>query len=138
MKRIALRSKSPSNPLSMIIGLILLGAAAGSTSAWAQGAAGAAQHPQVGPGSVIVNSKFGGQIFGFDIDQNGTEGLLTEARTIPGGRVLAAVETFDQATGEIISVVKRLTSKDDFLTLGVVGNSVGLTEREHVNDLFVD
>jgi hypothetical protein len=31
--------------------------------------------PLVGPGGVIVHSKFGGQIFGFDVDQNGTEGV---------------------------------------------------------------
>src|SRR5262249_20114671 len=46
--------------------------------------------------------------------------------------------TFDQATGNIVKVVQRLLSKDDFITLGVVQNSVGLVEREHVNNLFVD
>jgi hypothetical protein len=137
MKPFAHLSKSCSSPL--LVRLALLVAAAGSTSSsWAEGAAGDAQQTQVGPGTVIVSSKFGGQIFGFDIDQNGTEGLLTEARTLPGGRVLAAVETFDQTTGEIIRVVRKLTAKDDFLTLGVVGNSVGLIEREHVDELFVD
>ena len=92
----------------------------------------------VGPGSVIVNTKFGGQIFGFDIDQNGTEGVLTEAMTLPTGKVLAAIETFDQKTGKILKVVKKLQSKDDFLTLGVAGTSVGLVEREHVKGIFVD
>src|SRR5712671_3429856 len=91
-----------------------------------------------GPGTVIVNSKFGGQIFGFDIDQNGTEGVLTEAQTLQDGRTLAAVETFDQATGKIVKVVKKLISKDDFITLGVVGSSVGLVEREHVKGIYVD
>ena len=47
---------------------------------------------------VIVNTKFGGQIFGFDIDQNGIEGILSEAQTLSNGKVLAAVETFDQKT----------------------------------------
>jgi hypothetical protein len=65
------------------------------------------------------------------------EGLLTEARTLPDGRTLAAVETFDQATGEITKVVTRALSKDDFITLGVFGTSVGLVEREHVDQLFV-
>jgi hypothetical protein len=92
----------------------------------------------IGPGSVIVNSQLGGQIFGFDIDQNGTEGLLTEAQTLPDGHVLAAVETFDQATGKILKVVKKLKSKDDFITMGVVGASIGLVEREHVKGFFVD
>jgi hypothetical protein len=90
-----------------------------------------------GPGNVVVSSKFGGQIFGFDIDQNGTEGMLAEAQTLPDGRVLAAVETFDQATGRILKVVKKITSKDDFIGLGIVGTSIGLVEREHVKDIFV-
>lgn len=87
---------------------------------------------EVGPGSTIVQSQFGGQIFGFDIDQNGTEGVLSEAQTLNAqGKILAAVETFDQATGQILSVVKKLESQDDFLTLGIVGSSVGLVEHEH-------
>ena len=87
---------------------------------------------EVGPGSVIVQSQFGGQIFGFDIDQNGTEGVLSEAQTLNAqGKILAAVETFDQATGAILSVVKKLETQDDFLTLGIVGSSVGLVEHEH-------
>ena len=130
MKRIGLRLQSPSNVHSIIVSLIVLFAAAGFESAWAQEA--------IGPGTVIVNSRFGGTIFGFDIDQNGTEGVLTEAQTLPDGRTLAAVETFDQATGNLIKTVKGTLSKDDFITLGIVGNSVGLVEREHVNQLFVD
>lgn len=93
---------------------------------------------EVGPGTTIVQSMFGGQIFGFDIDQNGTEGVLSEAQDIGlKGKILAAVETFDQATGEILTVVKKIQTKDDFVTLGIVGNSVGLVEREHVQGLFV-
>ncbi len=96
--------------------------------------------PPVGPTGVLVHSKFGGQIFGFDIDQNGTEGILTEAKTLGGGNVLAAVETFDQATGNILSVVELTQpshAQDDFVTLGVVGNSVGLFEHEHVSRITV-
>src|SRR5258708_7742019 len=70
-----------------------------------------AQQAQVsGPTPVIVQSKFGGQIFGFDIDQNGTEGVLTEAQTFSSGKVLAAVETFDQQTGKILSVLAETQS----------------------------
>ena len=95
--------------------------------------------PAIGPGSVIVQSAFGGQIFGFDIDQSGTnEGVLTESQDVgKGGRFLSAVETFDQNTGAIVSVVKKITGKDDFVTLGVVGTSVGLVEREHVKGIYV-
>jgi len=70
-----------------------------------------------------VHSMFGGQIFGFDIDQNGTEGVLSEAQDLGGGKVLAAVETFDQKSGKILNVVSKIQSKDDFLTLGIVGRA---------------
>jgi len=84
-----------------------------------------------GAGNLLVHSKFGGQIFGFDIDQNGTEGVLSESQTLNNGDVLAAVETFDQKTGKILKVLAKTETQDDFITLGVVGNSVGLVEREH-------
>ena len=57
--------------------------------------------------TVIVQSMFGGQIFGFDIDQAGNEGVLTESQNLSGGRYHAAIETFDQTTGAIIKVVKE-------------------------------
>jgi hypothetical protein len=93
-------------------------------------------NPAAGAGSIIVQSKFGGQIFGFDIDQNGTEGVLSEAQTLPNGNVLAAVETFDQTTGKILAVLTSTQTQDDFITLGVTGNSAGLIEHEHVVSLF--
>ncbi len=89
-------------------------------------------HPDAGAGHIIVHSKLGGQIFGFDIDQNGKEGVLSEAQTLSNGDVRAAIETFDQTTGKILSVVAKTQTQDDFVTLGVVGNSVGLVEHEHV------
>jgi hypothetical protein len=95
-----------------------------------------AQHA-IGPGNTIVQSQFGGQIFGFAIDQNGTEGLLSESQDIGGGKVLAAVETFDQTTGAILKVVKKIQTKDDFVTLGITDTSVALVEREHVKVLYV-
>jgi hypothetical protein len=97
-------------------------------------------NPSPGAGQILVHSLFGGQIFGFDVDQNGTEGLLAEAKSLPNGNVLAAVETFDQATGNILRVVtvtQPTHAQDDFLTLGVVGSSVGLIEHENVSRGFV-
>src|ERR1700721_1824928 len=96
----------------------------------------AAQVPgaPVGPGTTLVHSMFGGQIFGFDIDQNGTEGVLSEAQDISGGDVLAAGEKFGPGSGKVVT---KTQTKDDFLTLGVVGSSVGLVEREHVMGIFV-
>lgn len=98
-------------------------------------------NPAAGPNGVLVHSRFGGQIFGYDIDQSGTEGLLAEAKTLANGDVLAAVETFDQATGNILDVVQLTQpshAQDDFITMGVAGNSVGLFEHEHVSGLFVN
>jgi hypothetical protein len=89
-----------------------------------------------GPGSIIVRTKFKGQVFGFDIDQNGTEGVLAESQPLSNGNVLAAVETFDQKTGKILNVVIKTETQDDFVTMGVAGNGVGLVEREHVISLF--
>lgn len=91
----------------------------------------------VGPGKILVHSKFGGQIFGFDIDQNGTEGVLSESQLLSNGNDLAAVETFDQATGKILKVVSAIQSADDYLTLGITAGSVGLVEREHVQGIYV-
>jgi hypothetical protein len=93
--------------------------------------------PATGPGKVIVHSKFGGQIFGFDIDQSGTEGVLSEALFQNNGTVLAAVETFSQSSGKILKVVSETQTQDDFITLGVVGTSVGLVEHEHVKGIVV-
>jgi hypothetical protein len=88
-------------------------------------------HGPIGPGNVIVHSKFGGQIFGFDVDQNGTEGLLSESHLLSNGNILSAVETFDQKTGKILKVVTETETQDDNITMGVLGKSVGLIEHEH-------
>lgn len=85
--------------------------------------------PAIGPGNVIVHPALGGTIFGFDIDQNGTEGLLSESTGCT-----YATETFDQATGNIVKVVRKGHSAncaDDDVTWGVAGTSVGLVEHQH-------
>jgi hypothetical protein len=97
----------------------------------------AAQAQNPGIGTVTVHTALGGQIFGFDVDANGTEGLVTEAQTLSNGNTLNAVETFDQATGQILQVVKQSSTKDEDVTLGVVSKSVGLVEHEHVSGIFV-
>lgn len=133
----------PAREIRLLLpGVLLLSAAScflfpGSQLAAAQDSLVNPARTPAGPGQVIVQSNFGGEIFGFDIDQNGTEGLLAEAQDIGNGNVLSAVETFDQATGKIIKVVQKLTTKDDFVTLGIVGTSVGLIEHEHVKGLYV-
>ena len=94
-------------------------------------------NPAAGPGPVVVHSKFGGQIYGYDIDQSGAEGLLSENVTLPNGTVLATVETFSQSTGSILDVAAATDTSDNFLTMGVVGTSVGLAQHEHVQGLYV-
>jgi len=107
---------------------------AGSGAQTTEGAAPEA----IGPGSVVVHTALGGFILGYDIDQNGNEGLLAEALTTDTGHDVA-VETFDIRTGEIIRVVRQaLDSKSDYVVLGIVGSHTGLVEFEHVTNLFVD
>ena len=75
-------------------------------------------NPNAGAGDVIVRGKLGGLIFGFEIDPNGSEGLLCEAVPNSDGTVSARVETFDQTTGRIIRVLGKSESQDDFIALG--------------------
>jgi hypothetical protein len=92
-------------------------------------------NPGAGAGDVIVHGRLGGLIFGFEIDPNGTEGLLCEAVSNSDGTVSARVETFSQATGRIIGILDGSESQDDFIALGVA-ESVGLIEHEHVRGVF--
>lgn len=52
----------------------------------------------------ILSTEDGGQIFGFDINQNGSDGVLASSRTTnQPGVYQVSVETFDQNTGAITS-----------------------------------
>ena len=118
----------------IVIAVCVLFSISFSSAAAAQAQAGVRP---VGPTGVVVHSKFGGQIFGHDLDQNGTEGLFSEYATLPNGTGVAATETFDQATGKILDVVDAVEGADNFVTMGVVGTSTGLVEREHVTGIYV-
>lgn len=85
-----------------------------------------------------VHSALGGTILSYDIDVNGATGVLTEY--VPHGDTNdVAVETFDQATGAILKVVKEaLDTKSDYVVIGAAGDGTALVEYEHVSDLFVD
>ncbi len=86
----------------------------------------------------VVQDMFGGQIFGYDVDRDGTEGLLSEASLLPDGNLLIATETFNASTGAIIAVVEMQTeTQDNFVTLGVLGNHVGLRQDQHVANGYV-
>ena len=98
----------------------------------------AAHRPSPDRKTIMVQDKFGGQIFGYDIDRNGTEGILSEASLLPDGNLVIATETFDQKTGKILKVVQKKTeTQDNFVTLGVVGSHIGLTQTQHVTGGFV-
>jgi hypothetical protein len=63
-----------------------------------------ARHP-AGLGKVLT-SKDHGQIYGFDINQAGDDGVLTTAQDTSGSNVLVSMETFDQNTGKIVKSFK--------------------------------
>jgi hypothetical protein len=98
-----------------------------------------AQNGKAAPGTVFVHTALGGFILGYDIDRNATEGLLAESLTLSGGTFDVAVETFDQKTGKILKVITgQKATKNDFVTLGIFGTSVGLVEEELSKGIFVD
>jgi hypothetical protein len=88
----------------------------------------------IGPGKIVVKSKFGAPILTYDIDRNGTEGILEEWEILSNGNTLSAIETFDQATGKIIAVVSKNDTEDnsDFV-LGVFANSAALVMHDEGN-----
>jgi hypothetical protein len=86
----------------------------------------------------VVQDLFGGDIFGYDVDQFGTEGMFSEAFTAANGSLIIATETFDQTTGRIIAVVEsKFGTQDNFVTLGVVGNHIGLRQIQHSQGGYV-
>ena len=121
----------PKFALAILLGLLCFG----NLTARGADAFKLQPNPGIGAGDVIVHGKFGGNIFGFEVDPNGTEGLLCEAVGNPDGTVTATVETFSQATGRIIRVLRKTDTQDDFIAWTVAG-SVGLFEHEKVKGLF--
>ncbi len=109
---------------------------ASSTIASAQSSTEAIQ-PPVGMGFVVQDT-FGGQIFGYDVDRDGTEGLFSEAASLPDGNLLIATETFNPNTGAIIAVVEQQNeTQDNFVTLGIFGMHTGLRQDQHVQNGYV-
>ncbi len=78
-----------------------------------------AKHP-VGLGKVL-STKNGGQIFGFDIDRNGTDGVLATATD---------VETFDRGSAKITkSFPKKLPPGTSYKVDGIFTGDVALVTR---------
>ena len=76
----------------------------------------------------ILTTKDGGQIFGFDIDQHGNDGVLASGQTIDGnGDARVSVETFDQDTGKIVKSFAKYTGKrNEYAVDGVFVGDVAL------------
>ena len=127
--------------------MVFIGLIVGSQTATAQ-AATAASGGRRGKLGKVLTSAYGGQIFGFDVNQNGDDGIIDDAVSLSNGGLKSAIETFDITTGKITKIVKTLVSKtsnDELVTFGIGGNDVGLVDEEratikndHVtrNDLF--
>ncbi|MGA8661957.1 MAG: hypothetical protein WB644_06630, partial [Candidatus Cybelea sp.] len=109
----------------------------GPIAALSRSAAQPFAHHAVGPG-LTVTSKFGGQIFGWAIDENGTDGVLTEVTPPSGSPFTSVVETFDQTTGKITKVVRKQkggpSGGRELFVDAILANDVGLIddERRHV------
>lgn len=99
----------------------------------------AAAHGDKRASGVVVQPALGGQILGYDIDRNGTEGILSESLTVGVNNYDVATETFDQATGKILKIVKEeKDTTNDFDTYAVAGKGVGLVLYQKLgrNDLY--
>jgi len=90
--------------------------------------------PPVGKG-FVVQDMFGGQIYGYDVDRDGTEGFFSEILELPDGNLTIATEVFSASGGAILALVEMQTeTQDNFITLGVLGNHVGLRQDQHVQN----
>jgi hypothetical protein len=90
--------------------------------------ADAAQTPghAVGLGKVLT-TKDGGEIYGFDINQNGDDGVLASAGYDQSGNFFVSMQTFDQNTGKITKkFATRNPSRNSYSVAGIYAGDVGL------------
>jgi hypothetical protein len=80
----------------------------------------------VGLGKVLT-TRDGGQIYGFDINQNGDDGVLASAGYDSGGNFFVSVETFNQNKGTITkSFATRNSARNSYSVDGIFAGDVGL------------
>jgi hypothetical protein len=85
----------------------------------------AASAHSVGLGK-LLSTKDGGQIYGFDIDQSGKDGVLASAG-YQGSNFVISVETFDQDTGKITkSFATRNSARNSYSVDGIFSGDAGL------------
>ncbi len=97
------------------------------------GARGVTNAGTLGP---VVSSAFGGEIYGWDIDQTGSDGFLTETLLKHSGPVVNGIETFDETTGRITKVVRkseRLNADVEPVAMAIAGSDVGIIDVAHVS-----
>lgn len=85
---------------------------------------------QLGP---VIKTKHGGNVSAWAIDENGTDGILTESSNPQPSELLSYVETFDQTTDEVTKTVAKQTSSngdDEYIASGILDNDVGLIDDE--------
>ena len=80
-----------------------------------------------GLGAVLTTAD-GGQVYGFDIDQAGTDGVLASAQTIDDqGDVRVSMETFDEDTGAITKSFAVYTGpRNSYAVDGIFAGDVAL------------
>ncbi len=80
----------------------------------------------IGLGKVLTTAD-GGQIFGFDINQVGRDGVLATAQTVGPSDYLVSMETFDQDDGKISKVFAQYRGpRDSYTVHGIFAGDVGL------------
>jgi hypothetical protein len=87
-------------------------------------------YAQAGPNApglgLVLTAPGGGQIYGFDVDQNGTDGVIASAMS--GG---IAISTFDQTTGAIVKTLsKKVGPNNEYVVDGIGPGDVALITRE--------
>ncbi len=112
------------------VSLALAGVWALASQAALTAVAGASPPPaghRVGLGKVLSTAD-GGQIFGWDINLNGTDGVLTTSQDVgPPGTYKVSVETFDQSRAKVAHVFARHTNKRDaYLGDGIFAGDIAL------------
>src|SRR5579863_8185646 len=81
----------------------------------------------------VVFSALGGGIFGWDIDQNGDDGLLSET-AFERSSFLNAIEIFDERTGNITKVVRKWSTNGEGpmpYVDAIAGNDIGFIDGQH-------
>lgn len=82
--------------------------------------------------NVVVHPVLNGFILGYDVDQGGTEGSLSEYVALGDGNNNVATEIFDQKSGKILKVIaEKKNTPDDYVTEGIF-NHVGLVDFQTV------